>query len=167
MTRHLMMQVTLGGILVIGGGVGWMGWHQAVFAASNNTAGASRTSHIPAPKTFKTNQLPIPAVARSVPTGALPSSVTVTAGKARAVAIQWIEAHRPTKQIVPPVITGVTLMTRSAVEQKAGAQAGLSTYLWQVNFRSTDFELFGSWPRGTVYVNTVTGTVPIAHGAAN
>lgn len=154
----------VGGLLAIGAGIAWLGWHGTAQAIAPTQVANPQSPQIPAAHTFHTNHLPIPTTATTVPSGPLPTTVTVTPGRARTIAIQWIEFHRPTKHIVPPVITGITLMSRSAVEKQAGAQPGLSPYLWKVTFRSTDFELFGMWPRGSVFINTENGTVPIAHG---
>ncbi len=150
------------GIAVVGMDLIMTSASSPVMAESAATLANPHHAGIPEPKTFHTNHLPIPTLSRPVPHGALPSSVTISPGRARALAIQWIEFHRPTKKIVPPVITGVSLMSRSAVERKAGAQPGLPPYLWKVTFHSTDFELFGKWPQGAVYVNTETGFIPVA-----
>ncbi len=155
------------GIAVVGMGLVMTSASSPVMAESAATLANPHHVGVPAPQTFHTNHLPIPAVAKRIPAGPLPASVTISRGKARTIAIQWIEWHRPTKKIVPPVITGITLMSRSAVEQQAGSQSGLPPYLWKVTFRSTDFELFGHWPQGSVYINTETGFVPVAHGAPN
>ncbi len=164
MKTTLTLKGVVGGLLAIGTGVAWLGWHGIAHAETSPHIANPSALHIPAPRTFHTNQLPIPTTAAAVPSGPLPSTVTITSGRARAIAIQWIEFHRPTKKIVPPVITGITLISQSAAEQQTGAQPGLSPYLWKVTFRSTDFELFGMWPRGSIFINTENGTVPIADG---
>ncbi|WP_020375061.1 hypothetical protein [Sulfobacillus thermosulfidooxidans] len=153
------------GIAVVGVGLIMTPISSPVMAESAATLANPHHAGIPGPKTFHTNHLPIPTHAQSVPRGPLPPSVTVSAGKARSVAIKYIEWHRPTKQIVPPTISQVTLVTSSAAEQQAGSQPGLPPYLWKVNFCHAKFDMFGIWPRGALYINTETGAVAMGHGA--
>lgn len=155
------------GLLLIG--VGMMVTHPMshVMAESASTLANPHHAGIPAPKTFHTNHLPIPTVAQSIPHGPLPSTVTISQGKARVLAIHYIEYHRPSSRIVPPTITSVTLVTRSAAEQQAGAQPGLPPYLWKVTFQNAQFDMFGIHPRGGVYINTETGSIAMGYGAPN
>ena len=166
MSRRKMVFIGAG-VVLIGASIVMTHASSHVMAESASTLANPHHAGIPAPKTFHTNHLPIPPVAKSVPRGPLPSSVTITARKARAIAFQYIEYHRPSQRIVPPTITGVTLVTRSAAEQKAGSQPGLPPYLWKVSFHNAQFDMFGIWPRGSLYINTETGSVAMGHGAPN
>lgn len=114
---------------------------------------------IPGPITFHHDQLPIPTQVPPVSKTHLPSSVKISAADAKTIVVHYIESMRHTKDIIPPVITGVQLQASAAVEQRAGAQRGLSTYLWAVSFRSTDF----FYTHGTMWVNTQTGQIQIQH----
>ena len=165
--RHCTIAGISLGIAVIGIGLAMSPASSHVMAESVATLANPHHTGIPAPKTFHTNHLPIPTRAQSVPRGPLPSSVTVSGGKARSVATKYIEWHRRTKQIVPPTISQVTLVTSGAAEQQAGSQPGLPPYLWKVNFRNAKFDMFGIWSRGSLYINTETGAVAMGHGAPN
>lgn len=165
-TKKGLAVVALGIAVSAGAGVFLL---QDVFAQSSSPSNAALAT-IPSPRTFRTNHLPIPKVIQAVPKGVIPKGVTIAEGKARALAIAWIEQHRPSKAIVPPVITNIKLVTASEVEVKAGAQPGLPPYLWQISFTMAkpDFDVMGLVrSAGTVWVNSQNGTIPIVFGASH
>ncbi len=138
----------------------WTGWVGA------ETAGLVPNPHIPGipgPITFHHNHLPVPKVVPKVPKvtphAPSPAGVTVTAVQARHAVTQYIQIHYRPRPPASLVITGAMLTATATVEQQLGTQPGLSTYLWAMRVRGTQYFLRGA----TFYVDAQTVQVIMMH----
>ena len=162
--RRKGLGLTVGALAALGAAVLVSGFVQVRSPRRPNQASAS----IPAPRTFTTNQLPMPKTAPQVAAGAVPAGVTVTAAQAEVAADQWLETpgnYVPGTTGTPALLGRPRVVSRAAAELATdGTQAGLPAYLWQLDYR-WPVSILGV-PRSYVvlYVNSQTGQVTMGMG---
>ncbi len=101
----------------------------------------------------------VPKEPKVTPHAPLPAGVTVTAAQARHAVTQYIRIHYRPRPPASLVIMGATLTATATVEQQLGTQPGLSTYLWAVGVRGTQYFVHGA----TFYVDAQTRQVVMMH----